>query len=158
MSATCLQPACIHPLATFTFEGASACNFKFTTPPSPVDIDGAEYAAVRGNPTREGLFNSSETVELLTARAKRVHIGLHDFFFGNPHHKKPGPCQGASSPSANLGIVEQFTQRGWEVSHHIPSCSITDTPFGLVRFGDGVLSLVNSGFDAAQAHAACLHL
>ena len=132
----------------------SLYNFPCVLDLVDIDIDGAEYARIRGDRTSEGLFNSTETVDLLSERAKAVHIGLHDFWFASTHTSGRN-C--GSAPAANRDIVEQFETRGWRVRHLYPSCSRTNTEFGPVEFGDGVLSLVNEAFSTSRAHAACLH-
>jgi hypothetical protein len=101
-----------------------------------VDIQKAEY----------DLFADDKTVDILTARARRLHIGTH-----------------SSDYQKNKAIEEKFTARGWTTKWFFLGvcCDGRDwldtfgrgkgkrythfpkTPLGQVSFNDGVLSLLN---------------
>ena len=87
-----------------------------------IDIDGGEY----------GLFGptSSATIALLTRRVRRIHFGLHDF-------------STRKRAVANRELASRFERHGWIVKWLFHSASRQTTPWGMVAFGDGVLSLVN---------------
>ena len=89
-----------------------------------VDIQGGEYPLV---PKRRiaGLFNGTETIRLLSHRARRVHIGLHGF------------------PPDDLGLVELFRAWRWEVRYFPGKKRRSRTDWGIVQFNDGVLSARN---------------
>jgi hypothetical protein len=84
-----------------------------------VDIQGAEYT----------LLVDNATVDLLTARAHRVHIGTH------------------SNIHADRDIQRRFHERGWATLWSFENaCCEKDgapSPVGPISFNDGVLSLVN---------------
>ena len=89
-----------------------------------VDIQGSEY----------NLFTDNETLDLLTARAHRLHIGTHN------HEEAP-----------NREIEKRFNDRGWITQWFFVGLKkknkygwfIAQTDFGQVQFADGVLSLAN---------------
>ena len=87
-----------------------------------VDIQGAEY----------NLFASNDTIDLLTARARRLHIGLHRA----PHYSQ-----------LHLAIENRFRARGWATKWYFGTITgdrrSVLTSLGPIAFGDGVLSLVN---------------
>ena len=91
-----------------------------------IDIQGNEYPMWKGTP---GLFRGNSTIELLTLRAKRVHIGTHSF-----------------SIYDNNALRSLFTSRGWKVVWDFGKCKacrargMLKTPMGTVMFGDGVLA------------------
>jgi hypothetical protein len=86
-----------------------------------VDIQGAEYS-----------FFDREAVDLLTARAHRLHIGTHQ-------HQE----------SWNRPIEKKFKDRGWTTQwfyygpRNRTNDKIETTDFGPVQFNDGVVSMVN---------------
>lgn len=82
-----------------------------------LDIQRAEYAVLDDN-----------TVDLLTARVKRVHIGTHL----------------ANTAELTPPIVHRFIQRGWRVVWNFDHGHRVPTPYGHVKFGDGVLSFQNT--------------
>eukprot|EP00747_Dinoflagellata_sp_TGD_P115062 gnl/TRDRNA2_/TRDRNA2_172063_c0_seq1.p1 gnl/TRDRNA2_/TRDRNA2_172063_c0~~gnl/TRDRNA2_/TRDRNA2_172063_c0_seq1.p1 ORF type:complete len:455 (-),score=47.25 gnl/TRDRNA2_/TRDRNA2_172063_c0_seq1:89-1453(-) len=88
-----------------------------------VDIQGSEY----------GLFDM-QTISFLTTRVRRVHIGTH-------LKDKPG-----SSP--NNAIIKMFKRNGWKAVWHFDKTGnqggSSFTQFGPIRFGDGVLSFLNT--------------
>ena len=105
-----------------------------------IDIQGFEYptyASRRGKIIVErGLFYGTEVIELLTRRARRVHIGVH------------------GDLNADATLISVFEKYGWELRRHyaqqaIPSLAPgwktqrTSTPLGMVQFADGLLDFVN---------------
>eukprot|EP00747_Dinoflagellata_sp_TGD_P001422 gnl/TRDRNA2_/TRDRNA2_101974_c1_seq1.p1 gnl/TRDRNA2_/TRDRNA2_101974_c1~~gnl/TRDRNA2_/TRDRNA2_101974_c1_seq1.p1 ORF type:complete len:362 (-),score=49.55 gnl/TRDRNA2_/TRDRNA2_101974_c1_seq1:32-994(-) len=92
-----------------------------------IDIQGNEYPMSDG---RKGLFADKDTIELLTSRVKRVHIGLHK---GADHDNQ---------------LLRQFVEHHWRIEWYFPMNGLftgryTDTPWGPVQTADGILGAVN---------------
>lgn len=100
-----------------------------------IDIQGGEFATYRGN--MHGIFYGNESIQLLTHRARRVHIGMHNFGyrFGDPGF--------GWEQSAVDDIATRFVAFGWARVWAFPTGKRVPTPWGSVSFGDGVLSFVN---------------
>lgn len=88
-----------------------------------IDIQGGEYF----------ILSSNESVEFLTDRAKRLHVGLH-MNVASKH-----------GVAINHELRRRFLQAGWHQEWFWIGNGSTSrqTDWGPVRFGDGVLSLVN---------------
>ena len=97
-----------------------------------VDVQASEYEFALGH---KGIFHGNAALDLLSRRARRVHIGLH---------KLP--------KEAHLEQIEilkrKFEGRGWRVVW-LFGVHREDTPFGPVLFGDGILSVINENPDHA---------
>jgi hypothetical protein len=105
-----------------------------------IDIQGSEYPRLPAQGL-VGMFAAQGTLQLLSSRARAVHIGLH------------------AGPELDKTLIQKFEASGWRVKLHFArsadagnlpiresrkrSHSVTHTPLGPVTFGDGVLSLVN---------------
>ena len=87
------------------------------------------------------MFNK-ETVDLLTERAHRLHIGTHQ-------HQE----------SWNRPIEKKFKDRGWTTQwfyygpRNRTNDKIESTDFGPVQFNDGVVSMVNQILLVANAQS-----
>lgn len=105
-----------------------------------IDVQGGEYADAQfGLP---GLFHSPHTAATLTRRVRRLHIGLH----------------GTQVQDARL--LSTLRSHGWELQWYYPQALFRDdrqlerhpqpasTPWGPVRFSDGVLSMINPTWPA----------
>lgn len=116
-----------------------------------IDIDRGEYQ----------MFADPDTVLVLTQRAQRVHLGLHDF--SRRRSSRGGGGAGndpmaalVSDASRNEPIIAQFRAHGWKVQWLYPSVTPhAETEWGPVAFGDGVASLLNVNFSSATARARC---
>ena len=73
---------------------------------------------------RYGIFHSPATVELLNARARRVHIGTH------------------GGRDLNRALDQIFAENGWRQVWNFEK-GVQTTKWGPVEFGDGILSFVN---------------
>jgi len=95
-----------------------------------IDIQGSEYETQVIN-RQPGLFHGTAAIDLLTKRAKRVHIGTHSQVIKDDDT-----------------LMKKFEDRGWkrawyfENGYYKPAPIQTD--YGKIRFGDGVISYVNS--------------
>jgi FkbM family methyltransferase len=69
----------------------------------------------------------SAAKEQIDAKVKRVHIGTH-------------------SPEIEEGLRTLFTDLGWKKLNDYPMSSESETPYGRIKFGDGVQSWINSRF------------
>eukprot|EP00966_Prymnesium_polylepis_P178731 4138860-Prymnesium_polylepis.1 len=100
-----------------------------------IDIQGGEYP--RHKAFRDfappGLFDGDAAISLLSTRARRVHIGTH-----------------SGEAEDDDILISKFNRTGWIVQWHflkgthIRNKGLTQTPYGTIRFGDGVLSLLNT--------------
>jgi len=81
-----------------------------------LDVQNAEYALL-----------DDATVDLFTAAVKRVHIGTHL----------------ANTAELTPPIIRRFQTRGWTLVWNFDHGHRVPTPYGPVKFGDGVLSFVN---------------
>lgn len=112
-----------------------------------IDIQNNEYVTTPDG--RPGLFHQDRSIQILTRRAKRVHIGLHD------------------SRAYDETLIAKFRDRGWRVRWHYPMShppnagqwygQRTATPFGPVQFNDGVLSLINMRWPCEHHRQAQRH-
>ena len=67
----------------------------------------------------------------LNTRVRRVHVGTH-------------------SAEIEQGLRQLFTAHGWHCLHDYPGQSVTATPYGPIRFIDGVQSWSNPGMGGAE--------
>ena len=102
-----------------------------------VDIQGNEYV----------LLTSDETLQFLSTRVKRIHIGTHF----NPRDYLPagsvaaGGLRGADvAVNALRAAFAKFNWTGvWYFAGARAPGAFRETAFGTVMFGDGVLSVLN---------------
>jgi FkbM family methyltransferase len=80
----------------------------------------------------------ASAIDLLNARVRRVHVGTH-------------------STEIEAGLRVLFEANGWEKLHDYPSQSATDTPYGVITFGDGVQSWRNPVLDPRTASGVAAH-
>jgi len=73
---------------------------------------------------RYGIFHSPATIELLNARARRVHIGTH------------------GGHDLNVVLAKIFEDNGWRQVWNFEK-GLQTTKWGPVEFGDGILSFIN---------------
>lgn len=111
----------------------STHNFPECIDMVDIDILGNEYPALHG---RKGIFYGGETIQLLSQRVRRVHIGLHK-----------------DTPEAERGrsfLAHMFEANGWRVVSRFGVGNNIPTPRGPVDFSDGVLSAINEHPPACQ--------
>ncbi|MBV9848815.1 MAG: FkbM family methyltransferase [Armatimonadetes bacterium] len=78
-----------------------------------IDIQGAELDVVRSS------------VDLLTSKVRRIHIGTHNH-------------------EVEAGLKDIFTSRHWVNINDFPCFQPSETRYGVVEFGDGVQTWINS--------------
>ena len=109
-----------------------------------IDVQGSEYDLGDG---RQGIFHGDELIELLTRRARRVHIGMHK------NHLVRGKRQFSYFPNtAARQLLRRFVHKGW-VREWFFATGKQSTDWGTVHFGDGVLSVRNEMAPACSQHA-----
>ena len=89
-----------------------------------------------------GIFYGNKTLQLLTSRARRVHIGVHNFGYRLGEARGPLPSGFGWDQSAVDDIDARFVAFGWARVWAFPTGRVP-TPYGDVSFGDGVLSYLN---------------
>ena len=91
-----------------------------------LDIQGIEYEVF-----------TDEALELLSSRARFVHIGTH-------HGADP---RGNGEPEHNNRLIARFGERGWEVISNVVDRMVRPSEYGSINYwGDGVLSFSNRRF------------
>lgn len=135
MPGTHEPPGGVHGVLTLTLEEMLAHS---RTPPCidmvDIDIQGGEY---RGEFGMSSLFGSNHTAATLARRARRLHIGLH------------------GTATEDRRLLESLRAFGFEEQWYFPGdaargrTSASSTPWGPVRFSDGVLSMINPNWPAS---------